>query len=280
MSPTRPNVFEYLDYRQFLKNLFEFKKSQATSFSHRLFARLAGLKSSNFLKLVIDGKRNLSLKGISQFAKAFKLSAKETDFFQNLVLFNQSATTEEKNRYFEKILQSKSYHEVKHLEASQYAYFSNWYLVALRELVRLPGFREDPNWINRKLKIKLAPSEVKKALEVLLELKLIRRDTHQKLHQTDQKLVTPSEIADLTVLNFHREMMRKAMESLETSRTVHRDISALTLTVTKEQYLKIRERLAQVRREILALASEGQSPEAVYQLNLQLFNLSDVPWKD
>src|SRR5262245_51414124 len=108
---TKPHIFDYLDYRLYLKALLGFKKAENLSFSYRAFSRLAVLKSSNFLKLVIDGKRNLTLQTIHRFAKAFGMSKADADFFENLVLFNQAQSVEEKNRFYERIARSKSYHD-------------------------------------------------------------------------------------------------------------------------------------------------------------------------
>lgn len=277
----RPNIYQYLDYRRFLTDLFLYKKETketSVGFSHRTFSRLAGFKSSNFLKLVLDGARNLSVEGMQKFAKAFGLNKSETNFFEALVLFNQAGPSEEKNRYYERIAQSKSYNQVKQIESNQYAYFSNWYYVALRELVKLKDFREDPQWINRKLKTSLSPEEIKKTISVLLNLKLLARNENKRLIQTDEKIVTAPEIASLIALNYHKEMIRRAGDSLEKSKTAHRDVSALTVSVSKKQFDKIQERLHQFRREIHALASEEKNPDTVYQLNLQFFNLSEVPW--
>lgn len=274
----KPNIHEFLDYRQFLRAMYEFKKSQSAGFSLRTFSRLAGLRSSNFLKLIMDGDRNLSLEGIHKFARAFKLSKPESNFFEALVLFGQAKSAEEKNRYYERIIQSKSYNEVKKLEANQYVYFSNWHYVALRELVKLKGFREDPQWINRKLDTRFSHEEIQKAFNLLIALNLLHRDEGNHLRQTEEKLTTSPEISSLAVLNFHREMIRKASDSLEKSKTDHRDVSTLTIGLSKSQYDQIRERINQFRREIHAIATESRDPEAVYQINFQLFNLSEVPW--
>ena len=86
----RPSLFEYENYRSFLKDYFTFSKQQLPQFSYRYFAQKAGFRSPNFLKLVMDGKRNLSSQSIEQFSKAFKLSSIESEFFSYLVHFNQS----------------------------------------------------------------------------------------------------------------------------------------------------------------------------------------------
>lgn len=275
----RPLIFEYLNYRLYLKDLFRFKKTEKAGFSFRAFSRLAGLKSSNFLKLVIDGKRNLSGEAIHKFAKGFRLSGEESQFFESLVQFEQSSNAEEKNFYYDRILKSRSYNDVRLLEAHQYAYFSNWHFVAIRELVTIKDFQEDPSWINKRLGTRLHAEEVKKAIHILLTLGLLTRDEKGKLTQTVEKITTSPEMGMLALINFHREMLRKASESLEKHWSSQRDISALTVAVSKKQYEKIRERLNQVRREIHAMTEEGDNKEVIYQVNLQLFPLSEVVWE-
>jgi uncharacterized protein (TIGR02147 family) len=52
------DVFRYRDYREFLGAFYAQKKQ--SGLSYRGFARAAGLGAPNYLKLVIEGKRNLS----------------------------------------------------------------------------------------------------------------------------------------------------------------------------------------------------------------------------
>ena len=274
----KPQIHEYLNYRIFLKDMYSFLKKSSPGFSYRNFSRAAGLRSSNFLKLVMDGKRNLGTENIHRFAKALKLTREENHFFEVLVHFAQASSAEEKNLYYDRIARSKKYTDIRPLEVQQYAYFSHWHFVALRELVSLQNFQEDPGWINRKLRLKLHPEEIKKAIRILLELGLLERNAQGRLQQSVQKITTTPEMGALTVVNFHREMIRKASESLESSSAPQRNISALTIGISKRQFEKIRDRLDQFRREIHAISSEEDPKECVYQLNLQFFNLSEVPW--
>ena len=85
-GPTQPTaklpaVYEYVDYRQFLRDHFAASKRLKKQYSFRFFARQAGLSSSNFLKLVMDGKRNLGPTTIAKFVKALKLDAEAATFF-------------------------------------------------------------------------------------------------------------------------------------------------------------------------------------------------------
>ena len=69
------DLFKYLDYRHFLKDHYrEQKEKKGSVFSFRSFARQAGLRSPNFLQLVMEGKRNLGPDGIKGFAKALDMA--------------------------------------------------------------------------------------------------------------------------------------------------------------------------------------------------------------
>ena len=63
------SVYEYFDYRRFLKDRFDDLKKKNPRFSIRLFNRLAGAKSTSFLKNVMEGKRNLADNGIFMIAR-------------------------------------------------------------------------------------------------------------------------------------------------------------------------------------------------------------------
>ena len=145
----KPSVFEYEDYRRYLKDAYDASKAAHRSFSFRFFAREAGFTSPNFLKLVMEGKRNLTGESIPKFAKALKLGRQESEFFEALVFFNQAKSPQERTKHYERMTRSRRYREIRALEKEQFEYYSKWYYSAVRELVNLRRFREDPAWIGK-----------------------------------------------------------------------------------------------------------------------------------
>src|SRR6266849_8152367 len=103
----KPDLFTYIDYRSFLKDEFAFIKSKSRRLSYRIFAKQAGFTSPNFLQMIIQGKRNLNSTHTIGAAKAFNLNKQETEFFQNLVGYNQARSLDEKNLFYQKILRTK-----------------------------------------------------------------------------------------------------------------------------------------------------------------------------
>lgn len=276
MEPHVTDLFKYLDYRRFLKDYYAAQKAKkGSAFSFRSFARLAGLSSPNFLKLVMDGKRNLGPDGIKSFAKALKLGKEETAYFENLVHFNQCSTDDERNEWYKRLSASKKYREIKEIEKDYFVYFSRWYYAAIREMVLLPEFKEDSDWISRKLSPPITVKEAETALELLQKLGFLKREKG-RLVQSEKNISTAREIISLAIANFHRQMMQRAMESIDLTKPEKRDISSLTVALSPEKFQEAKRRIQEFRRELNVLLSEDGSPKSVYQINFQLFNLSEV----
>ena len=75
------SVLSYIDYRQFLKDLYDEKKRTTRFFSARYFAQKAGLSSASFLREFITGKKNLGKQTVEKFISAIELNGKEARFF-------------------------------------------------------------------------------------------------------------------------------------------------------------------------------------------------------
>ena len=95
------DIFAFSDYREYLKAYYAEQKSKKPQFSYRFFARLAGLGSASYLRMVIDGERNISPVTINKFARAIKLSKEERIYFETLVLYTQTKSDSEKEYYFD-----------------------------------------------------------------------------------------------------------------------------------------------------------------------------------
>jgi uncharacterized protein (TIGR02147 family) len=166
----KPSVFEYDDYRRFLGDAYAFYKKNFSHFSFRYFAKRAGFASPNFLKLVIEGKRNLSLESVPRFSEAFKLSKPESEFFAYLVAFNQAKSPIERADSARLMIQCKGFLKIHPLQQAEYAYYANWYYIPVRELAGFPDFKEDATWIAGKIFPRIAPVQAAQALADLVML--------------------------------------------------------------------------------------------------------------
>ncbi len=270
----RPVVYDYLDYRVFLKDLFEYNKNHRNNFSYRFFSREAGFSSPNFLKLVTEGQRNLTNTSIAKIAKGFRLKKQESEFFEDLVFMNQADTHDEKNRYYRKMLAVREYINNHRIDKAKYEYFSKWYYPAIREIITFNNHRLTPAQIAQRLNPQISPREAERALKLLMELELISKDADGCWQRSDKVVTTGAEVQSHVIANFHREMLTLATESIERFPSEERDITALTLSVSHHALVDIKARMTSFRRELLELATEDENSDQVYQINFQVFPLT------
>ena len=229
MAQPAIDVFRYLDYRLFLADYYLAGKGRG--FSYRNFSRAAGLRSPNYLKLIIEGQRNLTPEMAERFATACRLKGDTAEYFVELVRFSQAASDAERSQAYRRLSGFQRYRQAQRLELAHAAYHANWYVPAIRELIGSPGFREDPEWIGQRLLPPISARRVAQALESLLTLGLVERNQGGELAQRAAVVSTGAQTASMHIGNYHRAMLKRAAEAIEEVPAARRDISSLTLRV-------------------------------------------------
>lgn len=97
-----PDLFNYLDYRHFLKDWLATAKRRY-GFSYRIFSKRAGLKSPSLFKMVMDGSRDLIEGSLHKFLEGLHLTPKEKEYFAALVLYNQAESQEARERHLGRV---------------------------------------------------------------------------------------------------------------------------------------------------------------------------------
>jgi uncharacterized protein (TIGR02147 family) len=234
----------------------------------------AGFSSPNFLKLVIEGKRNISNKSILKFAAFFKLNKEETEFFENLVLMNQSSNSEQKKYYYGKLSSLTGYIKKKLLEKQQYEYLSNWYNIVVRELICLCNKKFNPEKICKLLIPSITKKELYDSITLLENLNLIKKINKYEWKQNDPIISTGAEVSYISTINYHKEMLRLATLSLDNTSHTERDISSISVFISKKYIDKYKKLLYDFQDQLLKLANEEQNREKMVQINFQMFPLT------
>lgn len=267
-------MFGYTDFRAFLADYYAAEKARRASFSFRAFARRAGFSSPNFLKLVIDGQRNIGEESVSRFVRALGLDREEARFFAALVGFGQARTVEDRNQHFEQIAASRRFRAARRIDGALFEYLSHWYMPAIRELAARVDFREDPKWIAGELLPAIRPADAKRAVATLVTLGLLTRDERGRLCRGEPTLTTGHAVQSLSVVNYHRQMLERASAALETVPSSRREFGAMTVCVRAETVSELKDKVRRFCEEVLERSDRDTEPDAVYQLNVQLFQLS------
>ncbi len=273
-APEPPNVFSYLDARRFLGDYYAFKKATSSGFSYRGFSRRAGIKSPNYLKLVVDGDRNLTPKMAHRFGAACGLEGDALHYFLDLVAFTQARSKDEKSDRYERLIRFREHREIHRIDIAYGEYLSHWYIPAIRELAFRTDFRADPEWIAARMLPAIAAEEAARGLEVLSELEMLKPGPDGKLHPTDTLVTTGQEVKGIHLRAYHRTMMARAAAALDEIPPADRDISSVTLCLGPDAVKRMKERIRAFRRELLQMSASENDPGQVLQVNVQLFPLT------
>jgi uncharacterized protein (TIGR02147 family) len=274
------DVFDYFDYRAFLRDYYAQMKKSRRGFSFRAFSLRAKLRSPNYLKLVMEGDRNLTMEMAERFARACRLQGEPAEYFAQLVAYNQAETSAERSCAYVKLTGFKTYQKARKLDIAQAQYHSTWYVPAVRELAGRRDFKPDPAWIAPRLLPPIKPSEARDALNTLLELGLLKTDDNGRIVQSEPVISTGPEIHQEYIAEYHRTMMRRAAEAIDLVPSAERDVSSLTLLVSARGIERMKKRIQRFRRELLELALTEPDARQVVQLNFQLFPISSNPDKE
>lgn len=274
----KPDLYRYLSYRDWLRDWFDAQKQADRRFSHRLFARRAGVRSPSLLSEVISGKRNLTAATLEGFVQACRLTHREAGFFADLVAFDQADTDDARNEAWERIAARRRFQEARPLEGAMVAYLSNWFIPATRELALLPGFEADPAWVARTLRPAITEAQARDALHTLTTLGMLAPDAGGVLRPVDVSVSTPHEVSGLAAHNYHRQMLQRASEGIEAFDPDERHLAGATVAIPVDLVDRLKEELGHAARRLMHLCDEqADRAERVYQLHLSLVPLSAAP---
>ena len=269
------SIFEYTNYRLFLKDFYEERKAES-GFTYRDFSELTGMNSTSWLLHLIKGTKNLSQDTAERIAKALKLGRAEAEYFALMVPFTQAKTNAAKDSIYQRMLGLKRKLKIAQIGEEQYDYYLKWYHPVVRSLVTKVDFGERPGrpdfgLLGRCLIPAISPAKRRKACRLLEKLGLIMQGEDGRYVHKNAVISTGDEVASLNVVNYHKQVSRLAEAAHDRSSREERDISALTLGISEEDFAVIKARIQAFRKEIMELALASKQADRVYQLNFQFF---------
>ncbi|MCC6624226.1 MAG: TIGR02147 family protein [Deltaproteobacteria bacterium] len=266
LASGRPDICRFTDYRLYLRALVPHLKATRPGFSFRAFASRAGFSSPNYLKLVTDGQRNLAAESVDKFARGLGLTRREHDVFRLLVLLANARTDEERNALYAKLRERVVDDEVARLRDDQFAVYDSWWALVVREMCNLPDFQLDARWIARRMRPRIRVAQAQRAIDLLLRTGLVVVDASGRARPAERTITTgPSvpEVQSLAIRNYHRAHLELASRSLDEIPREERNVTSVSVTLSRAAYAEAVEEIARLRRRLLELAdSPLQKPEA------------------
>jgi uncharacterized protein (TIGR02147 family) len=273
-----PNILKYSDYRNFLSDYFKYKKFKNKYFSHRSFNMRAGFGSPSFLKMVIDRKRNLTHKSMAKVAIGFNLSEIVTELFCLLVVENQAVDIEKQKKFLHelKLAQEKYMEKITHMHSNdigQIQFFLKWEYIALYEYIGTDGFNPDLEDIKVKFDYRFSVKEIQDVLGLLIESRLIETDPVKGYIKARKNVSLTGRFINEDFLEFYTQMINQSLYALNNNELDNCYFSSSTMHIDLKHLPIIKDKISELRQEIVRAVDAEFDGDEVYQINMQYFNL-------
>ncbi|MDP7320558.1 MAG: TIGR02147 family protein [Bacteriovoracaceae bacterium] len=259
-----PQIIDYLDYREYLKDKFSFISSLDKKYSIRWLAKKAGINSPQLISMVLNGTRKLSKEMASSLAYALDLSDDEEEYLLLLIDLQDSKIGDHKEEILQRIRSQFHGGLFKNLNRDDVKYLSKWYYPVIRESVGLPQEKNIAKLLG------LKNSELQEAYNFLIKLGLLKK-TNNKLEKDDQSLWFKDNLSPMAMMKFHLEMISRSLDELKIKKP-EQHFETLTVSIPKKNIPELKKKIHKFVCEIDTWLEESSGHDHLIQLNVNFFS--------
>ncbi len=226
------STFKTNDPLEFLKH--EVEERLATGSSFRKLSINCGFKSSNYLQLLLSGKRKMGVETAKKIAFGLELNPEKSEFLELLV--KQSRLT---GKPLEKVkarlsnLRASSAHEY----ISDNSLYDAWYHSVIYEMAGLPDFDGKPASIVSKLNHQITLGEAESSLKFLQAKGWIKQHEDDKTKFTRRPIHFSggNKKRNIKIQAMHRRFLEMAIHRLHDDLS-ERTYQAITMTIPRDKF--------------------------------------------
>ena len=278
IPPKRMSVFEFDDYRAYLRHYFECAQALNRRYSLRSFSDKLGFSSKDFISRVMKGEKSLTPASIAKIVGGLQFDESEAAYFEAMVLFCQASNGDERENYKKRMEEiTATYRFTQQMlltRAYQYEVYSHWYYSAIRSIIGMIGFDGDYDALGARLMPPISGEQARQAVDLLERIGLIKKDAKGNWILNNPAISTGDKVIQQAFINYHKEFIDLAKESISTIPGSERNLSSVTLGISEASYKKIVKCINEFRKKISMIANEDEDGGRVFQMNIQIFPLS------
>lgn len=251
-----------LDPRYFLADELAKRCKQNSRYSLRAFARSLNVTPSA-LSMYLSGKRTITARAAHLMARGLRLSPQETMQFVRSCLGLTDVASPDADDF-------------ERMSLEIYEVISEWHYYAILSMTEIKGFTPRLSSIASRLGLSMV--QVKVAAERLERLGLLSRKG-KTWKQTGKPIKVENALSTSATRRFQRQILEKAIVSLENDPMEVRDITSMTFAMDPALVPFALDEIRKFRRGLMKqLENRGNSTE-VYNLAVQIYPVTRIQTK-
>lgn len=243
-----------LDAKTILERELKRRCEANPRYSMRAFAQGLGV-SHTALSLILSGARPPSRKMVALISERLGLSPQEK--WELLISRATGEVSKGEVLQFDQI------------SLDQFELLSDWYHYAILSLLELPKTKFEAKWLAKRLNI--SETQAKLSIDLLKRLNLVEEATRGRWRQRGGPIKVENNVSTSATRKHHRQLLERAIHSLENDPFELRDFSAMTFVMDVKSIPYAKERIRSFRRELMQELETRGRPDEVYRLAVQIY---------
>ncbi|MEQ1876278.1 MAG: DUF4423 domain-containing protein [Bdellovibrionia bacterium] len=278
-TKTRLNIFEFHDYREYLKSQLAAWKKVKGGLSLRKVAETCDV-SAPFLSMVLSAHKAMPEKLELHLTRLLGLTEDEGGYFKLLRLMADGEDAKIRLSALEEVQKFRDYRQLNPKETEVFRYLSKWYYVAIRELAALPGFTLDPHWIQKQLTFEVPVKEIEKAVEFLQSHGFLKLGDDGVVKQVTRNVMCEGGVYRIALGQYYRQIFGLAADSIDRVERDRRYLRGDTLAIPESQLNEFKQIIDEAFNKIVSLKRKRKETDSVYHIGFFGFPLALKSKKD
>lgn len=257
------------DFRKLLKSELSARVAKNPKYSLRAMAIRIGISAST-LSDILNGKRSSSNETAEKMALFFEMSPSEKENFISLVKIDSIKNPNVKKTLSDSFSEKINDSSRLALEQSLFEVISDWHHNAILALLKTDGV-----WCEKSIAKSLGISlhEIKMALSRLEDIQLIQNK--DGFYQTSiANPVVSAKVPNLALRKYHKQMLSKAVDSIEEQTPAEKVIRTETLAFNENDLDEVSELAAEFMGKLVQISRKARKKKMVYHAGFQFFKLN------
>lgn len=271
------NIFNYLDYREYLQEYYDYRKSVTPWYSLKVMGESIGLDQSQVFR-ILRKQLHLSKAATPRMLKYLNLPKNEELYFCTLVDFSKSKKESDTQALFAKILELRG-NSSQVLQENQLQLYSEWYIPIIRAMIGCMEWKDDYTKLAKHVSPSITEAQAKQAIKILESIGLIALNKEGFYHPTNNSLTTGSHFYSHIVKHYQAQTFRLAENSLAHHPKCTRDINVVNMAVDDEAFEDCKTIIAEARKQIRNRIEQVSKPDRILRLATALFPVATIPTK-
>jgi uncharacterized protein (TIGR02147 family) len=271
MKTKLPDIYEYNDFRKYLRDFQLAKSSTDKRYTKSNLSRLLGLPNTrSYFTDVLKGKKVTNV-FIDRFIGILRLDKGAAKFFRALVQFNQAENPDERELFLDQLI-ALNQTPKRIIDKNAYEYYKTWHNSSVRALLNIYDFNGDYSSLANKVFPPISVNEAKEAIRVLKNLGLIDKNPKGFFKPVDKSIATSDGVRDELIKQYQMQCFELAIHCLIKNRELPQSMATNVVSISDAGYKRIEKRIQKFRSEIRSLVHKDNEPaKNVYQLNVSFF---------